>query len=244
MASSSTQSVSVMSKLHAAGKIAPITIIRGVIVIGVVVLLGVAGEKLAPHLPEMEAWVEKQGAWGPIYLVIFGLALSVFCLPLDLLSLAGGAVFGLKTGMIYTLLALFIGQCVAYGIGRYVMGERLLLWAETRPKLQRVRQATRQTHPLMLIALRASPLPASPLAYLMGASRVSFRTFLIGSLGMIPQALVMVFFGYASVHTTRLLHDPGHATLKHNIILYGSLLVAVIVVAWLAHRARKLLWTN
>lgn len=92
---------------------------RGFILSLLVVGLAVAGDRLAPHLPQMEAWVEAQGAWGPLYLIGFGMVLSVFCLPLDLLALAGGAVFGLPEAAVYVIAGLYLGQCLDYAIGRF-----------------------------------------------------------------------------------------------------------------------------
>ncbi|PCF96427.1 TVP38/TMEM64 family protein [Vreelandella nigrificans] len=216
---------------------------RGFILSLLVVGLVVAGDRLAPHLPQMEAWVEAQGAWGPLYLIGFGMVLSVFCLPLDLLALAGGAVFGLPEAAVYVIAGLYLGQCLDYAIGRFFLGSRFLRWAETRPRLHRLREAIHKPQPSLLILLRATPLPASPIAYLMGATRIPYATFLIANLGMIPQAIVMTYVGYTAAHTTRLLHNSTHATLTHNILLYGGLAFAMIIVAIVAHRCRKLLFT-
>lgn len=217
--------------------------IRGLILSLLVVGLAVAGDKLAPHLPEMEAWVGAQGAWGPLYLIGFGVILSILCLPLDLLALAGGAAFGLPEAAVYVVMGLYLGQSLNYAIGRFFLGNKFLRWAETRPRLCRLREAIHKTQPSLLILLRATPLPASPIAYLMGATRIPYGTFLIANLGMLPQAIVMTYVGYTAVHTTRLLHNPAHATLTHNIFLYGGLAVAMIALAITAHRCRKLLFT-
>lgn len=205
----------------------------------VVGAIAIAGERLAPHLPEMEEWVRARGALAPVLLCLMGVLLSLFCLPLDLVGLAAGAVFGLGKGAIYAPLALYLGQTTAYLIGRYLLAEQLFRWSETHPRLKRLRAMTVETHPGLLILLRASPLPTSPVAYLLGASRLPLRTFLIANLGVLPQCFVVVFFGYASVHTSRLLHDPNHATLWHNLLVYGGLAMVGITVAWFAHRARR-----
>lgn len=221
-------------------KITLVTLIRIIIALAVIITLVIAGEHLAPHLPDIEKWVEAQGVWGPVYLIAFGIILSLFCLPLDLACLAGGAVFGLWLGTTYSVIGLIIGQTLVYIIGRYLFEDKILRWSENNDKLKKLRESTQQTKIGLLILLRASPVPASPVAYIMGATRAPFSRFSLANLGMIPHATVMTFFGFATVHTTKLLHDPNHtSTLQHNVFLYGIFLVVVLLVAILAHKARK-----
>jgi len=213
---------------------------RIVIVVSIIIAFVVAGEHLAPHLPEIEKWVEAQGIWGPVYLIVFGIVLSLICLPLDLACLAAGAVFGIWFGTTYAVIGLLIGQSLVYLLGRTLLANKILDWSQTSPKLHRLRESTNQTHTSLLILLRASPVPASPVAYIMGATRMPFRRFSVANIGLIPHATVMTFFGFATVHTTKLLHDPNHgSSMEHNIFLYGIFLTVVLAVALLAHKARK-----
>ena len=70
---------------------------------GVIAALGVflfLGRRLGSYVPVFATWVNELGPWGPLAFIA-GYAVSVVLLvPAVLLTLAGGAVFGLMASVI------------------------------------------------------------------------------------------------------------------------------------------------
>ncbi|MDG2332879.1 MAG: TVP38/TMEM64 family protein [Myxococcota bacterium] len=163
-----------------------------VAVAALVVLARGAGDRL----PEAVAWVEGLGPLGPAVFIVLYVFATVFFIPGSILTLAGGALFGLAGGLVYVFIAAFTGSSLAFLIARY--GARA--WVEERlgsnPQFEALDRAVAEEGLKITFLLRLSPVfPYNFLNYGLGLTRVSLRDYMIASLGMLPATFLYVYSG-------------------------------------------------
>lgn len=210
----------------------------GAIVIAVVLF---AGEELRPHLPAAERWIADQGIWAPVIFIVLMTLLSLICFPLDVLFIAAGLIFNLGWGFLYIAIALFLGQSINFWLARTLLRHRVRHWIEQKPSMRALDHAIRTRGIRLLFMLRLAPVPASPTSYLMGTTSIPYRHFLLASTGLLPVAFASMYFGYAAAHAAQTTDNPHHIFNTHDAFIFGSLIVAIALVAWIGHQARKVI---
>ena len=159
---------------------------------GLVLIARTGGEAL----PAAAEWVQGLGAWGPAaFIALYALAIVLF-VPGSLLTLAGGALFGVWAGVAYVFSAAVLGSTLAFGIARY--GARG--WVEqriaTNPRFAALDRAVGEEGLKIAFLLRLSPaFPFTFLNYALGLTRVRVRDYLLASLGMLPGTFLYVYSG-------------------------------------------------
>lgn len=69
------------------------------------------------------AWIEGLGVWGPLVFVGLYCLAPALCVPGAVLTLAGGALFGLLAGALLSLTGATAGATVAFLLARYVAAD-------------------------------------------------------------------------------------------------------------------------
>ena len=171
-------------------------VLRLAIGAAVVVALLLAGRRLGALVPAFQAWVEGLGAWGPVAFVVgYALAVVAFA-PGSLLTLAGGAVFGLARGTVLVFAAAVLGSTAAFLVARYLARP----WVEKRvaadPRFAAIDRAIAAQGGRIVFLLRLSPLfPFNLLNYALGLTRIRLRDYVVASLGMLPGTILYVYYG-------------------------------------------------
>lgn len=207
------------------------------VVVAAVLLGRVAGERI----PEMVAWVEGLGPWGPVALIAAYLVTSVAMAPGAPLSLAAGALFGLFWGTVYTLVGATLGAVAGFLVSRYVARDMVERRLRRYPRFQRIDRAIGREGLKVVFLLRLSPaFPFNLLNYALGLTRVRFLDFLVASVGMLPGTLLYVYYGklageVAALGAGRVQRGPGY----YLLLLLGLLatVAATVLVTRLARRA-------
>lgn len=169
---------------------------RVILLLAVVVALLVAGRRAVGLLPAFVAWVDGLGALGPL-VFIAGYALAVVAfVPGSLLTLAGGALFGVVEGVCYVFAAAVLGSTVAFllarGVARAVVARRI----EGDLRFRAIDRAIGEEGRRIVLLLRLSPVfPFSLLNYALGLTRVRLVDYLVASVGMLPGTLLYVWAG-------------------------------------------------
>lgn len=164
----------------------------------VLILLGAGILALALGTPDVAAIrsrVEVAGVWAHLAFVGLYAALALVPGPKALLTIAGGALFGLWSGAVLSLVGALVGAVVAFGLGR-VLG-REAVDRLTRGRVQRV-DALLTAHGLSAVLLvRLVPLvPFDVINYAAGLTGVRVRHFVLGSaIGMVPGCLAYAAVG-------------------------------------------------
>jgi uncharacterized membrane protein YdjX (TVP38/TMEM64 family) len=155
-----------------------------------------AGREALALLPRFSAWVQELGPLGPlVFIGAYGLA-AVALFPAVTLTLAAGALFGLVKGVLYVMLGATLGAALAFLTGRYVARRFVEHLLERHPRLIAIDRAVESQGLRLVFLLRLSPaVPYTLLNYALGLSRVGFRDYIAGSIGMLPAVTMYVYSG-------------------------------------------------
>jgi uncharacterized membrane protein YdjX (TVP38/TMEM64 family) len=153
------------------------------------------GRGVAIRLPEFAAWVKSLGYWGPVAFVLgYGLATALLA-PAFLLTLTAGAIWGM-TGVVYVMLGATLGAVLAFFSGRYFVRRFVERYVERHSRLAAIDRAVESEGFRLVLLLRSSPIVSFVLLnYVLGVSRVRFRDYLFGSIGMLPTIVAYVYAG-------------------------------------------------
>ena len=172
----------------------------------VLVGLGIyLGTVISPEA--LQAFLKDWGSWAPAgYIVLFAV-LPVFFFPVAVLALAGGLLFGLWQGSIYTFLGAMINCTVMFFLARYVGREKIenllqqKLSAQWREKLKNLEG---RTGFYLLIILRLIPaVPYNLINYAFGLSAMPWRRYILASaIGIIPGTLAFINIGDKALDVT------------------------------------------
>lgn len=148
-----------------------------------------------PDIDALRSRVAEAGAWGPALFLAVYVVLSLVPGTAAVLTVAGGALFGLVPGAALALLGALIGSVISFGVGR-VLGreavDRLI-----RGRLARVDALLRDHGLAAVLVVRLVPLvPFFAINYGAGLTGVRLRHFVLGSaLGMVPGSLAYAALG-------------------------------------------------
>ena len=159
----------------------------------------VCGKLLAPYLPQFTAWVETLGVWGPVaFMAVY--ILGVICLmPVFLLIIAGGAIFGILKAFLFSMTSALTGGILAFMISRYLIRGFVYKKISNHPKLVALDRVVGEDGLKLVFLLRLSPVIPFVLSnYALGITRVKPGQFVIGTLGLAPMALSYAALGSAA----------------------------------------------
>ena len=160
------------------------------------VALVLLGRAVGGELANFAAWVKTLGAIGPVvFIVAYAVGVVVF-VPGSLLTLAGGAIFGVVAGTAYVFIAASLGACAAFLLARTVARRAIEQRIAASPRFAAIDRAVAEDGRRIVFLLRLSPVfPFSLLNYALGLTRVSFGDFAFACLGMLPGTLLYVYLG-------------------------------------------------
>lgn len=168
--------------------------------LGVLVALIVGGAVLAllidlPRSDEVRRRIDDTGALAPIVFVI-GYALATLApVPKNVLSVVGGAVFGLATATGLVVSGATLGAAAAFWIGR-VLG-REAVEQLTGGRVERLNALLVRRGLVSVIVVRLVPVvPFTVINYGAGLTRVRWRDYILGTIvGILPGSVSYVVVG-------------------------------------------------
>ena len=192
----------------------------------VVLLLWWVGRSLSPGLLRVVANIQSVGPAAPAaFILIYALAV-VALIPASLLTIAGGAVFGLLPGMVYALVGATLGSTGAFLLGRHVARRLVARRLAAMPRFVAIERAVSARGRRIVFLLRLSPVvPFNFLNYALGLTTISVWDFVIASLGTVPGAFV---YAYAGKVTGEALALAGKAEVPKNASYYAVLLAGLV----------------
>ncbi|MGQ3685365.1 MAG: TVP38/TMEM64 family protein [Candidatus Loosdrechtia sp.] len=135
--------------------------------------------------------------WGPLgFILIYGVG-CVVAIPGSLLTLGGGAIFGVAWGTLYNIIASNLGATLAFFMARYFGRDFVSRFMKGR--VESLDEKVAEHGFQFIFTLRLIPLiPFNGLNFGSGLSRIKYRDYLLGSaLGMLPGTFIYTYFADA-----------------------------------------------
>lgn len=141
-------------------------------------------------------WIRASESAPVLYVLIYAAA-TALAIPGSILTLAGGAMFGVAWGTVYTTLGANIGANVAFGVGRFLGRDGVRKLAGER--LDALDKATNEHGFRGLLTLRLIPaVPFNALNFGSGLTSMSWGTYAVATLvGILPGTIVYTMFADA-----------------------------------------------
>ena len=162
---------------------------------------------------EIQGILADLGPWAPwVYMAMFAV-LPAFFFPVAVLALAGGLVFGLLRGALYTFIGAVVNCSVMFWMARHwgQEGIKAMIEAKLDPKWQeRLGKLEGRSGFLLLIILRLIPaVPYNLINYAFGLTGMGYSAYILGSaLGIIPGTFAFINIGRTALDPT----SPGFLT--------------------------------
>lgn len=211
--------------------------LRIAVPLAILLLLGAAWQwtplRALLDLDRIQAWVEPhRTSWVAFPLVIAAFVLlGLLMVPVLLLIVATGIAFGPWLGSTYALAGAIASASFGFWLGRRVGLPRVERIAG--PRVKRVSDAVERNGTLAVYVIRKIPMPFLLINMVMGASRIRFRDFFLGTfLGMGPIVVALAGFGYQLSET---LKDPSPV----KIGIAAGLLLVPFTIAFVVNRRLK-----
>jgi len=192
------------------------------------------------------AWIDSLGPWAPPVFVLLYIIATVLFVPAWILTVGGGALFGVLLGSLYVSIGSTIGATCAFVLGRSLARDVLAKRLNQNPKLKALDDALAREGWKIVGLVRLSPVfPYNLMNYAFGLTRVSLRHYFFASwIGMLPGTVMYVYFGSLAKNLAELGTGNAERT-PAQWTLYGLGLVATITVTiYLTRLARAALRTD
>jgi uncharacterized membrane protein YdjX (TVP38/TMEM64 family) len=208
--------------------------LRGLALAAGVVALVLLGRAVGGELAGFAAWVKTLGALGPlVFVAVYALAVVAF-VPGSLLTLAGGAVFGVVAGTAYVFAAATLGACAAFLLSRTVARRAIERRIASSPRFAAIDRAIAEDGRRIVFLLRLSPVfPFTLLNYALGLTRVSFADYALACIGMLPGTLLYVYLGSVAGDLAAIAGGATPARggwLERGFFLLGLAVTALVTV--------------
>ena len=162
------------------------------------VLCGVAGYFLFQDAVDIIDWFKGFGIWSP---VLFTIALSlaiVLLLPTPFVKVGAGAIFPFWIAVVVNFVASMIGGLIAFVLGRWLFRESIQEAIRNDQRMVNIESALGEDAMRISILVRLSPiLPDEWLNYIMSATPVSLRVFLVSNTSSLIYCLIYAYYGHA-----------------------------------------------
>ena len=160
------------------------------------VLCGVAGYFLFQDAVDIIDWFKGFGIWSP---VLFTIALSlaiVLLLPTPFVKVGAGAIFPFWIAVAVNFVASMIGGLIAFVLGRWLFRESIQEAIKNDQRMVNIESALGEDAMRISILVRLSPiLPDEWLNYIMSATPVSLRVFLVSNTSSLIYCLIYADYG-------------------------------------------------
>lgn len=186
----------------------------------------------------LQDWVGSLGAIGPVVFGLIYIVATVCLVPGSLLTLAGGAVFGLGVGFVTVSISSVIGAGLAFLIARYLARSKVERLAAANPKFKAIDQAISEGGWKIVALLRLSPaIPFNLQNYLYGLTDIRFWPYFITSwIAMIPGVFMYVYLGRIAGAAAG---GERSRTAGEWALLVVGLLATVAVTVYITRLARQ-----
>ena len=218
--------------------------IRAAAVVALIAALLLFGQRVAGYLPEFSAWVDGLGLWGPVVFVLGYAVATVAFIPGSLLTLAGGAIFGLGEGTALVFVGASLGATGAFLASRYMVRGAIERRVAAEPRFAAIDRAVGREGFKIVLLLRLTPVvPFVLLNYALGLTRVRLSHYVSAFIGMLPATLLYVYYGKVFGDLAEIAAgvevEQGWGTWVMTGIGLAATIAVLVIVTRIARRALR-----
>jgi uncharacterized membrane protein YdjX (TVP38/TMEM64 family) len=207
-------------------------------------VLVVVARQAGGYIPQFAMWIDGLGVWGPLVFAVGYAIATVAFVPGSLLTLAGGAVFGLGFGTVYVFIGASVGATASFLIARYFARSAIERKLAGNERFAAIDRAVGDQGRKIVFLLRLSPVfPFILLNYGLGLTKVRLADYIVACLGMLPGTLLYTYYGKVVGDVAALAAGaaPERGAAQWALLGVGLLATVVVttVVTRIAARALK-----
>jgi len=213
---------------------------KGALALIALLALIAGGSQVRGLVLEFATWVRGLGAWGPLVFALgYAFAVAAF-VPGSVLTLAAGALFGLRIGIVTVFAAATVGSTLAFLIARYLARPAVERRIARNARFAAVDRAIAERGGRIAFLLRLSPVfPFNALNYALGLTSISLRDYLLAAAGMLPGTILYVYYGKLAGELAALAGGSDTPRGGEYYAVLGLGLVATLAVTtWVTRIAR------
>ncbi len=162
------------------------------------VLCAVAGYYLFQDAVNIIDWFKGFGIWSP---VLFAVALSlaiVLLLPTPFVKVGAGAIFPFWIAVAVNFVASMVGGLIAFVLGRWLFRDSIKEAIANDQRMVNIESALGEDAMRISVLVRLSPiLPDEWLNYIMSATPVTLRVFMLSNVSSIIYCFIYAYYGHA-----------------------------------------------
>lgn len=216
----------------------------------VTILIGVAALVILSRQLPLAVWLERFSQWvselGFVGLVVYAVAYAiatVVMLPGSLLTLAGGAVFGLVRGFMAIWLGATLGAALAFLVARHLARKRVEDWIQRKQSFGVIDKAVAKEGWKIVFLTRLSPVfPFNFQNYAYGLTSISFLHYTLASwIGMIPGTFLYVYLGTLGRSGLEAASGAGDTRNLELALRIVGILATIAVTLLITRTARRAL---
>ncbi len=207
-------------------------------------VLVVVARQAGGYIPQFAMWIDGLGVWGPLVFAVGYAIATVAFVPGSLLTLAGGAVFGLGFGTVYVFIGASVGATASFLIARYFARSAIERKLAGNERFAAIDRAVGDQGRKIVFLLRLSPVfPFILLNYGLGLTKVRLADYIVACLGMLPGTVLYTYYGKVVGDVAALAAGaaPERGAAQWALLGVGLLATVVVttVVTRIAARALK-----
>ncbi|OAI18083.1 hypothetical protein A1507_10070 [Methylomonas koyamae] len=217
-----------------------IFLLTSVAILGFIILGG--KQQISTVVLQLAELLTRYGTEGQlVFLLVFFVASLTGIIPLSLLAVASGGLYGLWKGFLLSTLGTSFGALMAFLLSRYAYRSNIDEWENQHLSIRHLDQEIARRGWIFVLLLRLSPVaPFSLASYAFGLTKISLMAYMLGSIGATPALLAYVYTG--SISGTALMAltgNGGELNQAQLITLVLGFLATVAGVVYFAHIAKR-----
>ena len=176
-------------------------------------------------------WFSKNEALGMVVFLLLYIVFGIIALPASFHKYLAGVIYGFGPGIIIAWIGSMIGAIAPFLLGKKWMNPYARRSLEKYPTLKSLEHEMAK-HGVKVVALTRASLviPYGVLNYAYGATKLSFRDFVIGNLVMIIPAIMYAWWGSQTIVTSRGLETAAKTPVDFVIVGLSVLITIYLVV--------------
>ena len=176
-------------------------------------------------------WFSKNEALGMVVFLLLYIVFGIIALPASFHKYLAGVIYGFGPGIIIAWIGSMIGAIAPFFLGKKWMNPYARRSLEKYPTLKNLEHEMAK-HGVKVVALTRASLviPYGVLNYAYGATKLSFRDFIIGNLVMIIPAIMYAWWGSQTIVTSQGLETAAKTPVDFVIVGLSVFITIYLVV--------------